>query len=123
MTGIDPPRGPASPGGPAGVSGTDRPGEAPAATGPAPAIATSASSGSAPNDEVARLAQEIDSGRSAPSDAIAQLVETTLHGLDPADQTELRLLFGELLASDPYLADLIQDLGRDLGTAPPDPDM
>lgn len=111
MTGIDPPRGPDGASGVAGPSGPDRPGDVAGAS-----EITAAAGSTAPIDELVRLASEIDAGRLDPHDAIAHLIDGSMGGLDAAAQAELRAALGDLLASDPYFADLV----RQLGAAPPE---
>ena len=118
MTGIDRPGGPGGPSGPGGPGGVDGPGE-PDGAHEADATAASGTGAASGGDEVARLAAELQAGRIRPEEAIAQLVEGGLGDLDPVDQADLRALLGDLMAADPYLA----DLARSLGAPPPDGDV
>ena len=103
-------------GGPSGIGGGGGGPKVGEAGVPSAVDQTAQSETSAPSSAVAvtssptgldALATEIAAGRLTPHEAIDQLVEATVTpGMDATERAELRELLADLVANDPYLAQL-----------------
>jgi hypothetical protein len=69
-----------------------------------------ASEGAAPTD-LAQLAADLDAGRVTGDEAIARLIASFGLELGDLDGAEVRALISDLVATDPYLAELSARLG------------
>ncbi len=95
------PSGPGSPIGPGGVDDRTVAGAETVGSGTVEAPAPGA------GDPVAQLAADLDAGRLTPEQAMARLVDDSIAGLPPDEQSELKQLMEDLIASDPYLGGLL----------------
>ncbi|HET7500639.1 MAG TPA: hypothetical protein VFK02_06530 [Kofleriaceae bacterium] len=108
------PGGPGRPGGPGGPGGIDGPNGPGGADGPseignvAGELPVEQVQGPVRASDVEALAAEIAAGRLTPREAIERLVDATAGPeLDPTERAELRELLTDLVASDPYLGNLV----------------
>jgi hypothetical protein len=118
-SGISGPGGPGGPRGPGGPEGAAGAGEV-AGAGAALAaeverLRAAQAAGAAPPTDLARLAADLDAGRISGDEALAQLVAGLGLDLGELDGAELRALVADLVASDPFLAELAARLGASGG--------
>lgn len=116
MTGIQGPRGgpgPSGPGGPEGPGGPDD--VAPAGASLAAEVERlRATEGAAPTD-LARLAADLDAGRVTGDEAMARLIAGFGLEMGDVEGADVRALIADLVATDPYLAELAARLGGGSG--------
>jgi len=121
MSGPGGPGGPRGPGGPGGPHGPDGPadvGKAGEVGGAGAALAAEVErlraareAGPAPPTDLDRLAADLDAGRISGDQALAELIAGLGVDLGEVDGSELRALIADLVATDPYLAELAVRLG------------
>ena len=109
------PGGPRGPGGPTGPEGAGGAGEIAGAgaalTAEVERLRAARAAGAAPPTDLARIAADLDAGRITGDQALAELVAGLGLDLGELDGAELRALVADLVASDPYLAELAARLG------------
>jgi hypothetical protein len=94
-------------GGPSGIDGPKGPGVPTEIDETSTAEASSAASAPTSAAGLEALAAEIAAGRLTPREAVDQLLEATVTpGMDATERAELKELLTDLVANDPYLAQL-----------------
>jgi hypothetical protein len=120
--GISGPSGPKGPGGPEGPDGPDAASEispaGAALTAEVERLHAAREVGPAEIsgvDDLERLAADLDAGRVTGDEALARLIAGMGVDLGEVDGAELRALLADLIATDPYLAELAARLGASGG--------
>ena len=118
MTGIQGPRGGGGPSGPAGPTGPEGPdgpegvGDIQRAGAPLAAeVERLRAADAPPPTDLAKLAADLDAGRVTGDEAIARLASGFGLDLGDLEGAEVRALIADLVATDPYLAELAARLG------------
>jgi len=108
-------QGPRGPGGPRDIADVGAAGEVGAAGAPLAAeverLRAARDAGAVAPTDLAAIAAELDAGRITGDEALARVLADAGIDLGDLDGTELRELVADLVATDPYLAELAARLG------------
>lgn len=114
-SGISGPGGPRGPGGPSDVGAADVGEITTAGTSLAAEVERLRAAGGAAPADLAELAAAVDAGQITGEEALAHVIAGAGAELGELDAAELRALISDLVATDPYLAELAARLGVTTG--------